>query len=223
MLLALEFIKKHWRAAIIVVLALIIAIQTKRLDTLKHEADSQVELKDGELAKIRVEVDRLQTIIRNNKPTNNYKPPESGTDILVKENEAAKKKLVEMDARLAELSKDKGKNASEIAKLLKEREALLGQLIQVQVNYNMWGLCAKIGLGALYAEKIYPEIDLKFLYAWRYSLKVGVTPKFIDVGASRHVDDLVPFFHFQNLEIQGVYGKAFVGGTRWGIGVRSNL
>lgn len=217
-----SFIWKNWRGILMVILGLMAAIQTKRISNIQDDASTQLELKDGELAKIRVELGRLQAITANGS-TNNYRPPEANTVIIVKENKEMKERLKNVDAQLANLEKDKVKNAAEIERLRKEREEILKRLIEVQVSSSPWGFVLKPGLGALYSGEILPEIDAKFLFIQRYSAKFGVTTQFVDVGISRHVDDFIPVFHFQNLEIQGVYGREFRGGTRWGIGLRSNL
>jgi hypothetical protein len=218
----IEFIKSHWRSAIVVALVLVIAIQTKRLNLAHENSQKGLELKDGEIAKITVELGRLRAATKDGS-SSTYIPPESKTTITVKVDREAQKKLIEVNAKLAELEKDREKNAAEIARLNKEREDLEKKATKVVVEGKRWGVTARLGLGALYSGKFLPELDCKVLYWGRYSVKLGITTEFGGVGVSRHIDDLVPFLNLQNLEVQGVYGREFGGGTRYAIGVRVNL
>jgi len=84
------------------------------------------------------------------------------------------------------------------------------------------GFTARLGGGVVYAGKALPLVDLKWAYWRRYSLTVGVTPEFGGVGFSRHVDDAVPF-GFGNLEILGMAGFDWHGGSRLGMGARVNF
>jgi len=217
-----KFVKKHWRNLIVAILIAVGIIQTKRLHSAQEAASQQLELKDGEIAKISIELGRLRSITSDGS-RNSYRPPEAKTNIIIKEDQEAKRRVAELDQKLAELERDETKNFAEIERVRKERDEWKKKATKVEITGAAWGVTAKPGLGILYSTKFYPELDLKVVYAYRYSLKVGITPEFGHIGLTRHVDDLIPFFNFQNIEVQVVYGMDFRGGRRWGIGVRTNL
>lgn len=86
-----------------------------------------------------------------------------------------------------------------------------------EVVIKDYGFTARFGGGIIYAGEPLPLIDLKWAYWRRYSLTLGLTPRFGGVGVSRHIDDLTPF---ANLEIVGLGGLGWHGETRAGIGLR---
>ena len=82
------------------------------------------------------------------------------------------------------------------------------------------GFTSRLGGGIVYAGEPLPLIDMKWAYWRRYSLTLGLTPRFGGVGLSRHVDDFTPF---GNLEILGMMGVGWSGERRVGIGLRTNF
>ena len=82
------------------------------------------------------------------------------------------------------------------------------------------GLTARLGGGIIYAGEPLPLLDLKWAYWQRYSLTVGVTPRYGGVGISRHIDDFTPF---NNLEVLGLGGLDWFGKPRFGLGVRTSF
>lgn len=82
------------------------------------------------------------------------------------------------------------------------------------------GLTTRLGGGLIYAGEPLPLIDFKWAYWRRYSLTVGLTPRYGGVGVSRHVDDFTPF---QNIEILGMSGPDWTGRLRLGFGIRLNF
>lgn len=82
------------------------------------------------------------------------------------------------------------------------------------------GFTSRLGGGIVYAGEPLPLLDLKWAYWRRYSLTLGITPRFGGIGASRHIDDFTPF---QNLEILGLAGVDWQGGSRIGFGFRINF
>lgn len=82
------------------------------------------------------------------------------------------------------------------------------------------GFTSRLGGGVIYAGEPLPLIDLKWAYWRRYSLTLGLTPRFGGVGVSRHIDDFTPF---GNLEIVGLAGLDWSGSTRAGVGFRLNF
>lgn len=82
------------------------------------------------------------------------------------------------------------------------------------------GLTARLGGGIIYAGEPLPLIDLKWAYWRRYSLTVGLTPRFGGFGVSRHIDDFTPF---HNLEMVGLGGIGWHGDRRLGLGFRLNF
>lgn len=82
------------------------------------------------------------------------------------------------------------------------------------------GFTSRLGGGIVYAGEPLPLIDLKWAYWQRYSLTLGLTPRFGGVGISRHVEDFTPF---GNLEILGMVGPGWSGNPRFGIGLRTNF
>lgn len=82
------------------------------------------------------------------------------------------------------------------------------------------GFTSRLGGGVIYAGEPLPLLDLKWAYWRRYSLTLGLTPRFGGVGVSRHIDDFTPF---GNLEILGLAGPDWAGKPRVGIGIRCNF
>lgn len=82
------------------------------------------------------------------------------------------------------------------------------------------GFTSRLGGGVVYAGEPLPLIDLKWAYWRRYSLTLGLTPRFGGVGVSRHIEDFTPF---QNLEILAMAGLDWGGGQRIAIGLRTNF
>lgn len=82
------------------------------------------------------------------------------------------------------------------------------------------GFTSRLGGGVVYAGEPLPLIDLKWAYWRRYSLTLGLTPRFGGVGVSRHIDDFTPF---ANLEILSLAGPDWTGKLRVGVGLRCNF
>ncbi|MBI4375089.1 MAG: hypothetical protein HY549_01440 [Elusimicrobia bacterium] len=82
------------------------------------------------------------------------------------------------------------------------------------------GVTSRIGGGIVYAGAPLPLLDLKYAYWRRYSLTIGVTPRFGGAGMSRHIDDFTPF---SNLELVGLLGTDWSGKSRFGLGLRTNF
>lgn len=82
------------------------------------------------------------------------------------------------------------------------------------------GLTRRLGGGIVYAGEALPLLDLKWAYWRRYSLTLGLTPRFGGVGVSRHLNDFIPF---DNLEVLGLLGLDWKGKTRLGVGARINF
>lgn len=224
-MIVITLMQRYWKQLLVIGLVAIIAIQSKRLSLISEERDrneNQLKLKDGELAKVVIEMGRLRSASAHGNRSD-YVAPEARTDVLVRENKEAKNKVRELDARIEALSNDKNSRAEEIEGLRKEREEWKKKVVEVVVTASKFGFVAKPGLGVVYSAGWLPEVDLKVFYWNRYSVKVGITKEFGDIGITRHIDDLVPFFRLQNVELQGVYGMAFSGERRWGVGARINL
>lgn len=82
------------------------------------------------------------------------------------------------------------------------------------------GLTSRLGGGIVYAGEPLPLLDLKWAYWRRYSLTVGLTPRFGGLGVSRHIDDFTPF---SSLELVGLVGVGWRGERRLGLGLRVNF
>lgn len=82
------------------------------------------------------------------------------------------------------------------------------------------GFTSRLGGGVIYAGEPLPLIDLKWAYWRRYSLTLGLTPRFGGIGVSRHIDDFTPF---ANLEILSLAGPDWTGKLRVGVGLRCNF
>lgn len=82
------------------------------------------------------------------------------------------------------------------------------------------GFTGRLGGGVIYAGEPLPLLDLKWAYWRRYSLTLGLTPRFGGLGVSRHVDDFTPF---SNLEVLAVGGLGWRGDARFGMGLRINF
>ena len=90
----------------------------------------------------------------------------------------------------------------------------------LEVMIKDWGFTTRPGGGIVYAGKPLPVIDLKWCYWRRYSLTLGVTPRFGGLGVSRHIEDFTPF---RNLEVLGLGGFGWKGDMRLGLGLRINF
>jgi len=91
---------------------------------------------------------------------------------------------------------------------------------QPEVVIKDRGFTSRLGGGIVYAGEPLPLIDLKWTYWRRYSLTVGMTPRFGGLGLSRHIDDFTPF---TNLEVVGLGGLDWRGELRFGLGIRINF
>ncbi|MCX5784598.1 MAG: hypothetical protein NTX59_02820 [Elusimicrobia bacterium] len=89
-----------------------------------------------------------------------------------------------------------------------------------EVVVKDWGFAMRLGGGVVYSDRILPMLDLKWFYWKRYSLTVGITPKFGGLCLSRHIDDFTPFC---NLEIFSIVGITWQGNRDVGMGVRINF
>lgn len=228
----LGFIKSNWKGCLIFLAAFTIAFQTWSLNRLQEkyntdmaDKDKALELKDGEIAKMVLRGNKVGTNTGEG-PSYDYRPPEGNMDVILSENKEVKAKLAAAEAKKAELLKNADANVEEIEKLNKAIAELDKKRWDFNVNVQKWGLTKKLGIGILYFDKkLHPEIDIKWLFWRRYSLKSGATLKFLHpIGISRHVDDLVPWFKFDNLELQGGLGLDYEGWKKLlVIGLRLNL
>ena len=82
------------------------------------------------------------------------------------------------------------------------------------------GWTFRLGGGAVYSGRLQPSLDAKVTYWNRYGLLIGIMPDFAGVGASRHIDDILPF---RNLEVLVIGGPSWSGHWRYGIGMRSSF
>jgi len=91
-----------------------------------------------------------------------------------------------------------------------------------------YGVTLHPGISGTYVGGANPfqvGLDFKLLYFYRWSSGLGSTTEFPYVFVSRHVDDLVPFFKVDNLEIMVDYGKPYsnFGNSVVGVGARTNF
>jgi len=195
-------------AIAIIVLAIMLAIQTKRLNKEKQDnVNSTASIKDltiklhfteNMLASFRIENGRLLALTRTTaggKPTghDDYVPPEGHVDITI------------------------GASKTVTGQVNTEQP-------QIHISITNKGFTFRIGYGFVYSKKLYPELDIKWAYWDRYSLKTGFTIDFADLAITRHVDDLIPWFNWQNLEAQVGGGLEWDGlGKRLLAGFRSNF
>lgn len=93
---------------------------------------------------------------------------------------------------------------------------------KTEVKIKNKGFIFKPGMGILYSKKLYPELDFKWAYLGRYSSTFGITTKFLGIGLTRHLDDLLPFSP-QNIEFQVMYGLDFDSGHILSTGIRINF
>ncbi|MFA6433741.1 MAG: hypothetical protein WCW52_03515 [Elusimicrobiales bacterium] len=89
-----------------------------------------------------------------------------------------------------------------------------------EIAVKDWGFTARLGGGMVYSGKVLPVIDLKWFYWRRYSMTTGISPKFIGIGISRHIDDFTPF---RNIEIVGIAGATWTGSRQFSCGIRFNF
>jgi len=222
--------------ALIILLVTAIVVQTKRLDTLKTKHEdiaSKLKLAENDLAKIRIDGNKVSSNSRKDGTSSTFRPPEGRVDITISENKKLKEQLKDAEGRLETLKNQPNADPQEIERLKREVDKLRGNVLDIHVNVQRWGFTFRPGIGVVYAPKVsdsgdvrhllLPEIDFKFLFFDRYSLKAGLNLQFIDIGISRHIDDLIPFFKLENLEIQGLGGVEYSGGWRLGVGARVNL
>ncbi len=87
------------------------------------------------------------------------------------------------------------------------------------------GFTARPGIGLFYDGKVNGGLDLKLIYWDRYSMGLGSSLDSPYVWLSRHVDDLVPILHPQNVEFSIGYGKPYANfsNSLGIIGIRTNF
>jgi len=102
---------------------------------------------------------------------------------------------------------------------------------QTVVVVNWYGLTFRPGVAAIYdggfrqQRPLTVGLDAKLFYAARFSAGLGSTMDYPYAWVSRHVDDLIPFFPVENLEIMGGYGRPYedFGKSVFAIGGRTNF
>lgn len=225
---AFGFIVRHWREVIIAVLIVFVMAQTKAKnmwETKYNEAHNKLQLKDGELAAITLKDGQLRTggNVSGDSSKPGYVPPEAGLRASVKENAKLKKQLDALNANIRKLESSGNATAEEIAALKKQRDELAGKVPELHIDFSRFGFTCRLGYGVLYNGKFLPEIDIKWVYWGRWSLKTGATKEFVDIGVSRHLDDLIPYIKPRNVEAQIIVGKRYDGPYTIAAGARSNF
>lgn len=89
-----------------------------------------------------------------------------------------------------------------------------------QPEVKDYGFTCRLGGGLVYAGALLPQADIKWFYFRRYSVLTGITPQFMTISLSRHVDDVIPL---QNAEIGGHIGVSWDGRIKLAFGIRTNL
>lgn len=220
--------KNNWREILIAVLLLFVAYKTwsynKLADKLRA-ADGGLALKEGEKAKVRIGGGRAETGggVHGDEPPP-FIPPESSTDLVLKENKKVKAQLAALNEQIEKLLRSGAIDEEALKKLKEDRDKLSGELNELHAEFRRWGFTFKPGIGVVYAggSGFLPEFDFKFFYFDRWSLTLGFNKKFIGLGITRHVDDFIPTRPL-NLEVQGKVGLAYEGKYRLGGGLRANF
>ena len=165
--------------------------------------------------------DKVRVIYRdkdNNVTTSEtYVPPEGNVRVEVEDKEKLKVDLVAVKKEL-ELEKEKNKKEA-LEKKAKEIEKDINKDPEIIIKDK--GLCLKPGAGVVFTGTTLPELDIKFAYYQRWSAKVGCTTKFIDIGITRHLDDIIADFH--NVEAQVIFGIGWDNSKHLGVGIRVNF
>ena len=230
--------KKYWKKYWWVLLLLAIAVQAKQNHTLKAKLQEAqgggLELKENEIAKVKIGSGSVASATRDGKGGVNqkkdFKAPEAKVDVIVKKDPEIQKQIDALNKALADAKAKGEEGVDEVERLEAEKKALEAKLFQVDVKVQKWGFVFKPGFGIVFDGDMHPEVDIKFLFWNRYSLKAGSTvsknPLFT-AGLTRHIDDLIPRpFNFQNLEIQILFGsrfESFLKDKRLVVGARINL
>lgn len=71
------------------------------------------------------------------------------------------------------------------------------------------GLTVRIGAAVIYDGKMDGALDCKLAYWDRYSAEIGSSLTCPYISLSRHLDDLIPIIHPENVEIMLGYGKPY--------------
>lgn len=227
----IEFLKKNWKGALIAILIALLAFQTwskNRLSEKLGDTENQLELKEGELAKFTAGPDGIRTGGNTTGAgSRDFVPPEATVGATLKENEKMKKKVADLNKQIEALLKSGTATEEELARLRKERDETAEKIPELHVDFKPWSFTLRPGIGILYSGEFMPELDCKFFYWGRYSAKFGFTKEFVNLGGSRHIDDLIsliiPKFKPRNLEGQLVGGVNYTGGCRVAGGLRLNM
>ena len=175
----------------------------------------QIKLKDGQLEILRMENGKLSSHTQ-------YVPPEGS--IVIKERDL-KDLHAKYQALLAKLRD--AMTPEEREKLQKEIDHLLSLLsagdgvviVDVKTEGFLWP--PRWGAGLEWGNRgIQPRIDTKWAFWDRYSVILGGSKMGVDIGGSRHLDDVL-WGRPQNLEVFG--GYKFIrlnGGESWAAGLR---
>lgn len=225
---AFGFIVRHWREVAIVALVLLVMLKTKHANMWEekyNEAQNKLVLKDGETAAATLKGGKLNTggNVSGDSSKPGYVPPEAGLRASVRENAELKKKLAALDEQIRKMEASGQASAEQIAALRKQRDELAGKVPELHIDYSKFGFTCRLGYGVLYNGKFLPELDIKWVYYGRWSLKTGITKEFVDIGVSRHIDDLIPYIKPRNVELQIVVGKSYEGAVVIAGGARSNF
>ena len=175
---------------------------------------AQIQLKNGELEILRRRPDG--TVSRDTV----FVPQEGGATVQQKDMAELQKKYNEAQDKLAKSTSPEERKAlqEEIARLSKELKKT-----ELVVIVKDKGFCLRPGIGVEYGGLgLQLRGDLKVAYYKRYSVLLGGSRHGLDIGASRHLDDVL-FWKPQNLEVWGAYkylrmngGNAVAGGLRVG-------
>lgn len=219
-----SLLKRYWPLLLVIIIGFQFKYALSLRDRLNAKSN-QLQLKDDELAKFRISDGNVRGAVRNPDGsidhTSTFRPPEGTVEIVFREDPKTKKKIKELEAKLAAARSMGDDDSDEIKALEAELANARKGLFKPSVKVQRFGLTFRPGFGVIYSSKLYPEIDFKWAFWDRYSLKTGVTTKFVTTGLTRHIDDFTPsWFKLRNIEGQIVGGLNYTGGWRVGVGVR---
>ncbi len=165
-----------------------------------------------------------------------YIPDEGKVTVITKERDQAIEEYKEVLERLKTMTDEE-----EIRKAKKTLDGLIGDVNKPpEVIVKNKGFTSRFGYGMTIGLDsstevdlgndrkldlpIMPMLDWKFVYWKRWSATVGVTPRDIGPGITRHIDDITPRkLNMKNLELGIRPAIEFTGGRRLDVILRNNF
>lgn len=197
----------------------------RKVDQLEQAKAESGELEDDLQRKIRIRDGQVEILKRENGKVvyrKIYAPPEGSIIIKKKDQAILLKRYQELLAKVKNASSDKEREEAgrEIDKVLKDLDK------PEEIVIKDKGFTFKPGMGIEWGGRqhgVEARIDAKWAYWRRYSAISGASRLGLDVGISRHLDDILPL-RPKNIELFGAYKYLkFNNGPEAVVGIRVNF